>query len=218
MTLGAVPTVVLVSGTGSNMRVLAEHALRQALPIQIRAVLSDKPAAPGLAAARELGIPAGAIPAAEFPDRAGFDAALADAIEIHEPRIVVLAGFMRILGKAFVQQFIGRMLNIHPSLLPAHRGLHTHRRVLANGERLHGASVHFVTHELDGGPVILQGSIPVRPDDTEQTLAARVQTVEHRIYPQAVHWLAAGRLQWNGGCIALDGRELAHPVIQEMDG
>jgi phosphoribosylglycinamide formyltransferase-1 len=209
------PAVILISGKGSNMRVLAEHALQQTLPIQLRAVISDRHGAEGLKTAAGLGIATAVVPAAEFADRAAFDNSLAEVIEGHQPGVVILAGFMRILGPAFIERFTGRMLNIHPSLLPLHRGLHTHRRVLQAGECRHGASVHFVTQELDGGPVIIQGALAVHPQDTETTLSARVQRVEHRIYPQALLWLATGRLQWNESRVRLDGAELAHPVVIE---
>jgi phosphoribosylglycinamide formyltransferase-1 len=128
---------------------------------------------------------------------------------------VVLAGFMRILGTEFVDHYAGRLLNIHPSLLPRHRGLHTHRRALEAGDRVHGASVHFVTAELDGGPVVLQARVPVRDDDDEATLADRVLTAEHRIYPACIGWFATGRLQWRDGAVLLDGQPLEAPVLHE---
>ena len=217
MSAGAdrLPIVVLISGSGSNLRAIAECARGGTLPVEIRAVISDRSAAAGLAWAANSRLPAIAISPRDFADRAAFDRALADRIEGYAPRLVVLAGFMRILGREFVERFAGRMLNIHPSLLPRHRGLHTHQRALEAGDAVHGASVHFVTPELDGGPVVLQARVPVRTDDTEATLAARVLAQEHRIYPQCIGWFAAGRLQLRGGVAVLDGRVLESPLVVE---
>ena len=217
MSAGAdrLPIVVLISGSGSNLRAIAEGARSGTLPVEIRAVISDRVGAPGLAWAADAGLPAIVIPPRNFADRAAFDRALADRIDGYAPRLVVLAGFMRILGREFVERFAGRMLNIHPSLLPRHRGLHTHQRALEAGDAVHGASVHFVTPELDGGPVVLQARVPVRPDDDEATLAARVLAQEHRIYPQCIGWYAAGRLQFRDGAAVLDGRVLESPLVME---
>jgi len=209
------PIVVLISGSGSNLRAIAERARTSALPVEIRAVISDRVEAAGLAWAADAGLPGIALAPREFPDRAAYDRALADLIEGYAPGLVVLAGFMRILGREFVERFAGRMLNIHPSLLPKYRGLRTHKRVLEAGDALHGASVHFVTPELDGGPVVLQSRVPVRTDDDEATLAARVLAQEHRIYPQCIGWYAAGRLQFRDGAAVLDGRVLESPLIME---
>lgn len=217
MSAGAdrLPIVVLISGSGSNLRAIAEGARSGALPVEIRAVISDRADAAGLPWAVDAGLPAIAISPREFADRAAFDRALADLIDGYAPRLVVLAGFMRILGREFVERFAGRMLNIHPSLLPRHRGLHTHRRALEAGDAVHGASVHFVTPELDGGPVVLQARVPVRTDDDEVTLAARVLAQEHRIYPQCIGWFAAGRLKFRDGAAVLDGRVLESPLVVE---
>jgi phosphoribosylglycinamide formyltransferase-1 len=209
------PVVVLISGRGSNLRALAERARAGDLPIEIRAVVSDREDASGLEWARASGLHGVALSPRSFPDRERYDESLAALVASFEPGLVVLAGFMRILGPAFVERFAGQMLNIHPSLLPRHRGLHTHRRVLDAGERQHGASVHFVTRELDGGPVVLQAKVPVRDDDDEASLAARVLTQEHRIYPQAVAWFAAGRLRFDHGAAWLDGRRLDEPIVEE---
>ena len=206
------PIVVLVSGTGSNLRAIAAQAAAGALPVEIRAVISDRPDAPGLAWAAGHGIRTVALPPRDYPDRAAFDRALADTVASFEPGLVVLAGFMRILGDEFVDRYAGRLLNIHPSLLPKYRGLHTHRRALEAGETLHGVSVHFVTEELDGGPVVLQAEVPVLPGDSEQTLSARVQQAEHRIYPQAIDWFARGRLLLRDGRAWLDGKPLDAPL------
>ena len=212
---GRLPIVVLISGTGSNLRAIAEQARSGELPVEIRAVISDRPDAAGLAWAATAGIATLALLPRDFPDRAAFDRALVDAVQRYEPGLVVLAGFMRILGAEFVDRFAGRLVNIHPSLLPKYRGLHTHRRALEAGEREHGASVHFVTRELDGGPVVIQARVPIRNDDDEASLAARVLAEEHRIYPECIGWFAAGRLQLRDGAVLLDGRVLASPLVRQ---
>ena len=209
------PIVVLVSGTGSNLRAIAAQAEAGALPAEIRAVISDRPDAPGLAWAAGHGIRTVALLPRDYPDRAAFDRALADTVAGFAPGLVVLAGFMRILGDEFVDRYAGRLLNIHPSLLPKYRGLHTHRRALEAGDRVHGASVHFVTRELDGGPVVIQSRVPVRDGDDEGSLAARVLEVEHRIYPECIGWFATGRLQWRDGTVQLDGHPLTSPVQRD---
>jgi len=209
------PIVVLISGTGSNLRAIADRAADGTLPVDIRAVISDKPEAKGLAWAAAQGIPTVALAPRDYPDRAAFDRALADTVASYAPGLVVLAGFMRILGDAFVERFAGRLVNIHPSLLPKYRGLHTHRRALEAGDREHGASVHFVTGELDGGPVVLQARVPVRDGDDEATLAARVLAQEHLIYPECIGWFAAGRLRLRDGCVFLDGHRLDTPLVRE---
>jgi phosphoribosylglycinamide formyltransferase-1 len=209
------PVVALISGRGSNLRAIAEGARAGAVPVDLKAVVSDRLDAPGLEWARSHGYACATLSPKSFPERERYDAALAALVEGYEPGLVVLAGFMRILGPAFVDRFAGRTLNIHPSLLPRHRGLHTHRRVLEAGEREHGASVHFVTRELDGGPVVIQARVPVRDDDDEERLAARVLEWEHRIYPRAVAWFATGRLHFEDGAAWLDGRRLDEPVVVE---
>lgn len=185
---------------------------------EVRAVISDRADAGGLALARELGIEAAVVPRREFADAAQFEQALAREIDRHRPDLVVLAGFMRILSGELVARYEGRMLNIHPALLPLYRGLHTHRRVLEAGDRHHGASVHYVTEELDGGPVVLQSRVPVLPGDDETRLSARVQAAEHIIYPKAIGWIADGRLAWRGGRPWLDGRPLDEPVVEDFVG
>lgn len=213
------PAVILISGRGSNMQAIAEAARAGRLPLDIRAVLSDQANAAGLATARTMGLETAVLASRPGLERTQYDRELAAAVRRYDPQLVVLAGFMRILSPVFIEEFLGRVLNIHPSLLPKYRGLHTHRRVLENHEREHGASVHFVTLELDSGPVVIQGRLKVRPDDDEQSLVARVQKLEHQIYPQAIAWFAAGRLRWNGGQVQLDGRRLATPrIIEEQDG
>lgn len=211
------PIVVLISGRGSNMRVIAEQAAAGTLPVEIRAVLSDKADAPGLQSARGLNIATEALAASDFPNRDAFDAALADRIDAYAPQLVALAGYMRILSGSFVRRYAGRLINIHPSLLPKYPGLHTHRRVLEAGDVVHGASVHFVTEDLDAGPVIVQGRVPVLAGDTADSLSARVQRVEHIIYPQAIAWIAAGRVAMRDGQTWMDGARCATPPVIEVD-
>lgn len=191
--------VVLLSGRGSNFQAIAEAQL----PIEIVAVISNRPQAAGLDYARARGLPAIALDHTAHPDRAAFDTLLADEIERHRPDLVVLAGYLRILSTAFITRFEGRLLNIHPSLLPMFPGLKTHERALAEGIKIHGCTVHFVTAQLDHGPIVIQAAVPVRADDTPGTLAARVLQQEHRIYPQAVRWFAEGRLEINQGRVNL---------------
>ena len=205
------PVVVLISGTGSNLKALIDAAAAGA-GYRIAGVISNRPGAAGLAHAEAAGIPTRVIDHQDYPDRAAFDAALAPAIEAFDPGLVILAGFMRILTPAFVVRFAGRMINIHPSLLPAYQGLHTHRRALADRIREHGASVHFVTGELDGGPVIAQARVPVLPGDDEATLAARVLEREHVLLPQVVAWFAAGRLRLEDDRVHFDGRPIGQPL------
>jgi len=212
------PAVILLSGRGSNMRVIAEQASTGSLAIEVRAVMSDRPDAAGLETARQLGIDAAVIAPRPGSERSAYDRELAAAIRERQPGLVVLAGFMRVLSPGFVAEFLGRLLNIHPSLLPKYRGLHTHARVLAAREAEHGASVHFVTPELDAGPVVIQGRVPILPGDDEKTLAARVQRVEHRIYPEAISWIAGGRLDWNGGHVLFDGAPLTAPRLIDDTG
>ncbi|NBR28284.1 MAG: phosphoribosylglycinamide formyltransferase [Betaproteobacteria bacterium] len=182
--------VILISGRGSNMQAILEARL----PLTVAAVISNDPAAAGLATAQQHGVATQVVDHRAFGDRAAFDRALAAAIDAFSPDLVVLAGFMRILTAEFVDHYRGRILNIHPSLLPSFTGLHTHRRALEAGVKAHGCSVHFVTPELDHGPIVAQAVVPVLDGDSEDTLAARVLAQEHRIYPQAVEWFCAGRL------------------------
>src|SRR3989344_345340 len=199
--------VILVSGRGSNMQAIIEAVRDGRLPAEIRAIVSNEPGAPALEHARSAGIPAIAINHRDSPTRAQFDQALMREVDAREPRLVVLAGFMRTLGREFIDHYAGRLINIHPSLLPAFPGLDTHERALQSGAKFHGASVHFVTHEVDGGPVIVQATVPVRPDDSPDTLAARVLAEEHRIFPQAIRWFLEGRLSVRDGRVLLDGRQ-----------
>jgi phosphoribosylglycinamide formyltransferase-1 len=185
--------VILISGRGSNMQALLEAKL----PCRIAAVISNRADAAGLAIARTHGIPTAVVKHRDYPDRESFDVALAQAIDAFNPDFVALAGFMRILSAGFVARYHGRLINIHPSLLPAYGGLDTHARALQDGVKIHGCTVHFVTHDLDHGPIIIQAAVPVLPDDTQQTLAARVLSQEHRIYAQAIRWLCNDKVILN---------------------
>jgi len=199
---------VLISGAGSNLQALIDGQANGSLPIEIVTVISNKPDALGLERAQKARIACEALSHQDFDSRESFDHALANTIDQHHPDLIVLAGFMRILTPEFVRHYQGRMLNIHPSLLPKYPGLHTHQRVLDAGDSIHGVTVHFVTEELDGGPPIIQAIIPVFDDDTEETLMARIQTQEHSIYPTAVGWFATQRLQISNGKALLDNEEL----------
>ena len=202
--------VVLISGAGSNLQALIEAQARERY--RIVGVVSNRPAAAGLDRARAAGIPALAVDHSAFADRPAFEAALGATLERLAPDLIVLAGFMRVLTADFVARFAGRMLNVHPSLLPAYRGLDTHARVLAAGERWHGCSIHYVTAELDGGPVVLQGRLAVQPEDTAASLQARVQALEHQLYARVVGWIAQGRLRWQDAGPCFDGAPLSAPL------
>jgi len=209
--------VILISGRGSNMEAIVQACAAGGWPARIAAVISNRPDAAGLAFAQAHGVPTAVVDHKAFGKgdaaRVAFDAELQRVIDGFSPDLVVLAGFMRILGAAFVRRYEGRMLNIHPSLLPAFTGLHTHRRAIEAGDTVHGASVHFVTPELDGGPVVIQATVPVLPGDDESRLAARVLTQEHVIYPTCVGWYATGRLQLKDGVPWLDGAPLDAPIV-----
>lgn len=200
--------VVLISGQGSNLQALIDACGDGRINARICAVFSNKAQAYGLERAREAGIPASALNPADYPDRDAFDQALAQQIDLCQPDLVVLAGYMRILSPRFVQRYASRMLNIHPSLLPKYPGLHTHRQAIGNGDGEHGTSVHFVTDELDGGPIILQAKVPIFPQDDEEEVIERVQTQEHAIYPLVVGWFIEGRLKMHDAAAWLDGLKL----------
>ena len=208
------PIVILISGRGSNLQSIIDAVAGDKLAVDIRAVISNRPDADGLQRATQAGIHTEVIDHSHYPDRAAFDEALLDCIERFQPGLVVLAGFMRILTAGFVNHYRGRMLNIHPSLLPAFPGMDTHRRALEAGCKQHGASIHFVTEAVDGGPVVLQAQVPVQQQDTVATLAARVLEQEHQLYPLAIRWFAEKRLQLdNDGQATLDGNTLTAPVL-----
>jgi phosphoribosylglycinamide formyltransferase-1 len=195
--------VVLISGRGSNMEAIARACATEDWPAQIVSVIANRPACEGLQRAAELGLPVRVVDDREFAERSAFEAALMQAIDAAAPELVVLAGFMRVLGAQFVRHYAGCLLNVHPSLLPAFRGLHTHRRALEAGVRVHGATVHFVVDEVDGGPIVAQAAVPVLDEDTEQSLAERVLEAEHRLYPLALRWWADDRLRLEGSRVEL---------------
>ena len=203
--------VILISGRGSNMEAIA----RAGLPAKVAAVISNRADAPGLKFAAQSGLPVEVVGEHEFSSRGAFDAALEAVIERHSPDLIALAGFRRILGGDIVRHYSGRMVNIHPSLLPAFPGLHTHRRALQEGVKLHGCTVHFVTPQVDHGPIIAQAAIPVRARDTEATLAARVLEQEHRIYPLAIRWFVEGRLAVENGIVRVDGSGARQALLVE---
>ncbi len=195
--------VILISGRGSNMEALLVAVARGELPVRVAAVISNRPDAKGLETAAAQGVPTAVVDHKAHAGREAFDAALAECIDGYAPDLVVLAGFMRILTEGFVRHYEGRLLNIHPSLLPSFPGLHTHQRALEEGVRIHGCTVHFVTPALDHGPVVVQAAVPVLDGDDEATLAARVLQQEHLVYPLAVRWFAEDRLTLEGGRVRL---------------
>jgi len=203
--------VILISGRGSNM----EAIVRAGLPAQVAAVISNRPDAAGLKFSAQAGLSAQVVDDRTFSSREAFEAALADAIDPHSPDLVALAGFMRVLGADFVRRYSGRMINVHPSLLPAFPGLHTHRRALQEGVKLHGCTVHFVTPQVDHGPIIVQAAVPVRAGDTEATLAARVLRQEHRIYPLAIRWFVEGHLVVENGLVRVNGAETNQSILAD---
>jgi phosphoribosylglycinamide formyltransferase-1 len=200
--------VVLISGSGSNLQALIDSIAHDGNPARIAAVICNRADAYGLQRAKQAGIATELLDHKQFDGREAFDTALIQAIDAHQPDLVVLAGFMRILTPGFVQHYAGRLLNIHPSLLPKHKGLHTHQRALEAGDSEHGCSVHFVTEELDGGPRVIQAVLPVMADDTAESLASRVHQQEHLIYPLAVRWFAEGRLRLGTQGAMLDDQPL----------
>lgn len=213
---GSCRIVALISGGGTNLQAIIDATAAGEIPGEMAAVLSNKAGVRGLERAAEADIPTEVIEHRNFSDRASFDAAMREAIDQYQPDLVVLAGFMRILTPEFVQHYQGRMLNIHPSLLPAYPGLHTHQRAIEAGDSQHGATVHFVTAELDGGPSIVQGRVPIEHNDTPESLAARVLTQEHRIYPIAARWFCEGRLELTGEGVLFDGNTLHAPLDIEQ--
>src|SRR5882672_4863801 len=203
--------VILISGRGSNM----EAIVRAGLSAKVAAVISNRADAPGLKFAAQSGLPVNVVDEREFSSRGTFDAALEAAVQRHSPDLLALAGFMRILGGDFVRHYSGRIVNIHPSLLPAFPGLHTHRRALQEGVKLHGCTVHFVTPQVDHGPIIAQAAVPVRAGDTEATLAARVLKQEHRVYPLALRWFVEDRLVVDDGLVRVNGAGADQTILAE---
>jgi phosphoribosylglycinamide formyltransferase 1 len=215
--MSMLPVAVVISGRGSNMEAIARSALNADCRYRVVRVIADRPGAGGLARAAALGVPTAVVPVKDYAGRADFEAALARELDASGAQVVALAGFMRILSPEFVQRFAGRMLNIHPSLLPGYKGLDTHARVLAARETYHGASVHYVTAELDGGPVVMQGRLRVMANDTAEAISARVHALEHIIYPHVCSLIATGRVQWRSGTVYFDNEPLVAPLIEEND-
>ena len=195
--------VILISGRGSNMEAIVAAQTAERWPARIAAVISNKPEASGLAFAQSHGIPTAVVDHRAYPERDAFDAALQQTVDSFAPNLVVLAGFMRVLTDGFVDHYAQRMINVHPSLLPSFPGLKTHQRALEAGVKLHGATIHFVTAELDLGPILLQGVVPVKAGDDPETLRQRVLAIEHQIYPRAVRWFVEGRVSVAGGLASL---------------
>lgn len=210
-------TAILVSGSGTNLQAFIDRVATGALDLELSVVLSNRADAFGLVRAQTAGIPTVCVAHGQFSDRASFDRAMAEKLDIWRPDLLVLAGFMRILGAGFVERFAGKILNIHPALLPAYPGLNTHQRVLDAGDKWHGSTVHFVTEELDGGPRILQGRLPVVAGESATQLAERVQTIEHQIYPEAAGWVGEGRVEFRNGKAWIDGLSADEPIIQNYD-
>ena len=204
--------VVLISGSGSNLQAIIDEISNGNVNARISAVISNKPSAYGLERAEKLGIPTELIDHTAFSTREAFDCKLSDAIDRYSPDLLVLAGFMRILTNDFVRHYLGRMINIHPSLLPAYKGINTHKRALQDGVTEHGVSVHFVTPELDGGPVIIQAYVPVEEGDVPESLAQRVLVQEHIIYPLVIDWFSNGRLTLENDAVIFDGVALSNPI------
>ena len=217
MTTASAKAAVLISGGGSNLQSIIDASLDGQIGVDVAVVVSNVAGVGGLARAESAGIATECIVNGDFEDRESFDQALIDVLDSYEPDIVILAGFMRILSPVFVNRFAGRLLNIHPSLLPAYPGLRTHQRVIDAGESIHGCTVHFVTEELDCGPSIIKGQVLIDADDTADTLAARVLAVEHKIYPIAADLVARGRVRFDGTEITLDGKPMVEPVAYSED-
>ncbi|HGJ5898357.1 phosphoribosylglycinamide formyltransferase [Arsenophonus apicola] len=200
--------VVLISGNGSNLQAIIDACQKQTIAAQISAVFSDNPTAHGLERAKQAAIPTVVLPKADYADNHTYDVSLMAEIAQYQPDLIVLAGYMRILTPRFVSHYLGKIINIHPSLLPKYPGLDTHRKALANGDKEHGTSIHFVTEKLDAGPIILQAKVPIFAEDQPQDIIARVQTQEHRIYPLVINWFVKGRLAMVNNSAFLDGCKL----------
>ncbi len=215
--MAALPVAVVISGRGSNMEAIVRASQTAGSPYEVVRVVADRETAGGLARAAALGVATSVVPVKQFSDRTSFDTALADELDGSGAQLIALAGFMRILSPAFVAHFDGKLLNIHPSLLPKYKGLDTHARVLAAGDSHHGASVHYVTAELDGGPIVMQGRLEVRASDTAESISARVHALEHIIYPHVCSLIAARRVELRNGAVYFNGGPLAAPLIEEND-
>ena len=211
-------TVILISGSGTNLQSFIDKVAAGELDLELCMVFSNRPDAFGLERARKADIPTACIEHGDFHDRESFDRAVAAVIDEYEPELIVLAGFMRILSPWFVQHYQGKVLNIHPALLPKYPGLNTHQRALDAGDEWHGSTVHFVTEELDGGPRILAGRLRVDPNETAEELQHRVQAMEHQIYPEAAALVGSGRARFQDGQAVIDGKVAAEPVLRTFQG
>jgi phosphoribosylglycinamide formyltransferase-1 len=211
------PTAILISGSGTNLQSFIDQVADGRLDLDLRIVFSNNPDAFGLERARKAGIPTESFGHRDFPSREMFDRAVAGILDVYEPELIVLAGFMRILSPWFVKHYEGRILNIHPALLPKYPGLNTHQRALDAGDEWHGSTVHFVTEELDGGPRILQGRLRVDPTETADELQHRVQAIEHQIYPEAAALVGSGRAEFRDGRTWLDGKPADEPMVRSFD-
>ena len=209
--------VILISGSGTNLQAIIDAVNEGRINARIAAVISNRADAKGLQRARQARINTIVVDAKNHDDRVSYDQALVSAIDEIDPDLIVLAGFMRILSDMFIDHYQGRIMNIHPSLLPEFKGLHTHLRALEASKRVHGASVHFVNNELDSGPVVIHAEVPVLENDTEQSLAARVLQQEHKIYPMAIAWYIDGRLKTNDNNVLLDDKILLRPALWKVD-
>lgn len=210
-------TAILISGSGTNLQAFIDSQLRGELPLELSVVLSNRSDAHGLVRAKTAGIPTAFVDHRQYADRAAFDKAMAARLDDWNPELLILAGFMRILSSGFVERYAGRILNVHPALLPAYPGLNTHQRVIDAGDAWHGSTVHFVTEELDGGPGILQGRLPVGECRSASDLALRVQAVEHQVYPQAAGWVGEGRVEFRDNTTWMDGVAVDVPIVQTYD-
>ena len=217
MTVPRCKTAILISGSGTNLQAFIDRAADRRIDIDIAVVFSNKPGAFGLTRARNAGIKTACIQHSDFETRELFDRAVAAELDKHKPDLIVLAGFMRILSPWFVRHYEGKVLNVHPALLPLYPGLNTHQRVLDAGDSHHGSTVHFVTEELDGGPRIVAGRLKVNPGESAEELQHRVQAVEHQVYPQAAQWFGEGRTEYRDGRAYFDGEPLDDPLVIDFD-
>ncbi|MEL7186791.1 MAG: phosphoribosylglycinamide formyltransferase [Pseudomonadota bacterium] len=210
-------TAILISGSGTNLQAFIDAVTKDDLDLDIAVVLSNDPKAYGLERAENAAIPTACLQHGDFPDREAFDRAVIGELDRWQPELLILAGFMRILSPAFVKHYEGRILNIHPALLPKYPGLNTHQRVIDAGEEWHGSTVHFVTEKLDGGPLILQGRLRIDPSESADELMKRVQAVEHQIYPLAASWFGSGKVQFRDGETWIDGQRAKGPVVRDFE-
>ena len=210
-------TAILISGSGTNLQSFIDKVAAGDLNLDLCLVFSNKPHAFGLERAKQAGIPTACIQHGDFDDRESFDRAVANVLDEHDPQLIVLAGFMRILSPWFVEHYTGKIINIHPALLPRYPGLNTHQRALDAGDEWHGSTVHFVTEELDGGPRILAGRLRIDPSETADELQTRVQSIEHQIYPEAAGLVGSGKVRFENGDAIVDGKVASDPILRTFD-